>query len=78
MPITSLAVIIGGVCAAVTLIAALARALFKAVAEAQTNTRNLAELDDRTTEQDKQLGDHETRITVLEDRGKRDGGPDGS
>jgi hypothetical protein len=75
MPLTSLAVVIGGICAASTLIAALARALFRAVGEAQVNTKNLAALNAQTQQQDVQLDDHEVRLSVLEDRtaGARDG-----
>jgi hypothetical protein len=74
MPVTSLAVVIGGICAAATLIGALARALFKAVGEAQVNTKNLAALNAQTQDQDTQLDAHEVRLSVLEDRaGVRDG-----
>jgi hypothetical protein len=78
MPLTSLAVIIGGICAASTLIAALARSLFKAVGEAQVNTKNLAALNTQTQQQDVQLDDHEVRLSVLAERthggaGARDG-----
>lgn len=80
MPVTSLAVIIGGICAALTLIAAASRALFKAVAESALNTKNLAALNAQTQDQDTTLGDHEVRLSVLEDRDKREdnGAADGN
>lgn len=76
MPITSLAVIIGGICAALTLIAAAGRSLFKAVASSQLNAKNLGDLNDQTQQQDVTLDQHETRITVLEDRDRRDSADD--
>ena len=79
MPATSLSVIIGGICAAVTLIVAMLRAIFKAVAEAQTNSKNLDALNAQTQEQDKQLAAHDVRLAVVEDRLSRDeAGDDGS
>lgn len=66
MPATSLAVIIGGVCAAITLIAATARSLFKAVGAAQLNTKNLTELDTQVHQHDEKLDQHEVRLSVLE------------
>jgi hypothetical protein len=76
MPATSLSVVIGGICAALTLIVALGRSLLKAVAEAQLNTKNLATLNEQTQDQDRVLGEHAVRLAVLEDRDSRDGGND--
>jgi hypothetical protein len=69
---TTIAVVLGGACAALTLIAAIARSLYKGISEAQANSKAILTLNAFMAEAQDKLEDHGVRLAVLEDRDKRE------
>jgi hypothetical protein len=69
---TTVAVVIGGCCAALTLIAAIARSLYRGISEAQANSKSVQQLNTDMTDVQDKVENHGVRLAVLEDRDKRE------